>query len=368
MSNIFDYMNWRDIDIKKVEFNEIDNLILARVSYFPLDGLIKEAGAKLKEAYINLKNKEDLNIYLQKEDKDFFKILAQSTRFGDLIMSNYENHIDKEKEKQFAAVTILLPYDVLYVSFRGTDNTIVGWKEDFNMSFQDLVPSQIEAVTYLEKIAEKYPKRQIIVGGHSKGGNLAVYAAAFCNSKCKNRIIDVYNNDGPGFQENVIKSIEYKEILNKIHTYRPQTSIIGKLLNHEEKYITLKSTETGIMQHDLYSWQVLGDKFIRTESTNASDVIDKTITEWLKEVKPEQREKFIDILFEILNKTDADTLHEMKDNWLNSSMTILKGYKDINEQDKEIVSKSLTALVSAAKGNIKINPPKGLKFRRKKDL
>ena len=139
-------MNWRDIDIKKVEFNEIDNLILARVSYFPLDGLIKEA-------YINLKNKENLNIYLQKEDKDFFKILAQSTRFGDLIMSNYENHIDKEKEKQFAAVTILLPYDVLYVSFRGTDNTIVGWKEDFNMSFQDLVPSQIEAVTYLEKIA-----------------------------------------------------------------------------------------------------------------------------------------------------------------------------------------------------------------------
>ena len=355
MSNIFDYMNWRDIDIKKVEFNEIDNLILARVSYFPLDGLIKEAGAKLKEAYINLKNKEDLNIYLQKEDKDFFKILAQSTRFGDLIMSNYENHIDKEKEKQFAAVTILLPYDVLYVSFRGTDNTIVGWKEDFNMSFQDLVPSQIEAVTYLEKIAEKYPKRQIIVGGHSKGGNLAVYAAAFCNSKCKNRIIDVYNNDGPGFQENVIKSIEYKEILNKIHTYRPQTSIIGKLLNHEEKYITLKSTETGIMQHDLYSWQVLGDKFVRDEFTNSSEFIDQTISNWIKEVTPKQREQFVSVLFEVLNSTQAETLSEISGKWFANAKTMIKSYKELDENSKKALNKAVSIFVKVGKDNFKEN-------------
>ena len=120
----------------------------------------------------------------------------------------------------------------------------------------------------------------------------------------------------------------------------------------------MKSTETGIMQHDLYSWQVLGDKFIRTEPTNVSDVIDKTITNWLKDVEPEQRGQFIDILFDILNKTDAKTLHEMGNNWFNSSKTILMEYKNIDDQSKEIISKTLSSLFSAAKGNIKIRRPK----------
>ena len=359
MSNIFDYMEWRDIDIKKVEFNEIDNLILSRISYFPLDNLIEEEESiKLKDIYNRLLDKDNVERYLQKEDKDFFRILANSKRFGEIKLTNFENNVDEIKEKQFSAVTIVLPDNSIYISYRGTDNTIVGWKEDFNMSFQDLVPSQIEAVNYLENVANRYRTRKIIIGGHSKGGNLAVYAAVFCNEKYKKRIKAVYNNDGPGFQENVIKSKEYKEIVSKVHTYRPQTSIIGKLLNHKEKCITVKSTETGIMQHDLYSWQVLGDKFIRTEPTNVSDVIDKTITNWLKDVEPEQRGQFIDILFDILNKTDAKTLHEMGNNWFNSSKTILMEYKNIDEQSKEIISKTLSSLFSAAKGNIKIRRPK----------
>ena len=221
-----------------------------------------------------------------------------------MILTGYVNQLNTEEEKQFSAITILMPDDTMYVAYRGTDNTIVGWKEDFNMSFQALVPSQIDAAKYLANIAEKY-QYKIRVGGHSKGGNLAVYAAAFCDKKIKKRIIDVYNNDGPGFQEKIIETTEYQEILPKVHTYMPQTSIIGRLLNHEERITILKSTQTGIMQHDLYTWQVLGDKFIRDEFTNSSEFIDHTISDWLKAVSPEQREKFIDTLFEVLNATEA---------------------------------------------------------------
>lgn len=345
MANIFDYMKWRDIDLRKVEFNEIDNLILARLSYFPLDGLIQDgeeiALYEVYERYYRLGREGRI---LQEEDKQLFPVLANSIRFGELKLTNYINKIDPIQEKQFSAVTIIMPDNTIYVAYRGTDNTIVGWKEDFNMSFSELVASQIDAVRYLEKVAKKY-KKKIRVGGHSKGGNLAIYAATFCNPKIQKRIINVYNNDGPGFCNKVITSAEYKNIVHKVHTYIPQTSIIGRLLNHEEETTILKSTQSGIMQHNLYSWQVLGDSFVRDELTSSSEFIDKTVTNWLSEVSPEQRSEFFDILFEILNATGAKTLNEISSKWFSNAKTMLKTYKNLDQESKEIMTKTLHAFL-----------------------
>lgn len=157
-------------------------------------------------------------------------------------ISNYINKIDAQEEKQFSAITIHMPDNTIYISFRGTDNTLIGWKEDFNMSFQSKVPSQLDAIEYINKIASKY-KEKLRIGGHSKGGNLAVFGASFCKSNIQNRVINVYNNDGPGLQQDIIDSKEYKKILPKIHTYIPQTSIIGRLLYHEENYTVVQSTQ-----------------------------------------------------------------------------------------------------------------------------
>ena len=243
MANIFDYMQWRDIELKKLEFNEIDNLILSRLAYFPFDNIIKkEEEITLKEVYDRYKKMKKPGIILQKEDIELFPILANSIRFGRIQLSNYVNKIDKIEEKQFSAITIILPDDTIYVAYRGTDKSLIGWKEDFKMSFSDIVPAQIDAVKYLNKVAKKY-KNKIRVGGHSKGGNLAVYAATFCLAKIQERIIKVYNNDGPGFNQKITQSKEYKNILSKVHTYIPQTSIIGRLLNHEEKTTILKSVQ-----------------------------------------------------------------------------------------------------------------------------
>lgn len=352
MANIFDYMEWRDISLKQVEFNEIDNLILARLSYFPFDGIV-EGKITLKEAYEKYKKIGTTERILQKEDIDLFPILANSKRFGNIILTNYINNLDPIQEKQFSCITILLPDNTIYVSYRGTDNTIIGWKEDFNMSFSDLIPAQIDAANYLKEVA-KQNKGKIRVGGHSKGGNLAVYAAAFCGIRIQNRIINVYNNDGPGFSDKVIVSEEYKKILNKVHTYIPQTSIIGRLLNHEEKTTILKSTETGIMQHDLYSWQVLGDKFVKDELTNSSEFIDKTITDWLKEVSSEQRGKFIDTFFEILKETNVETLSEISNKLFTNAKTMVKAYQSLDPESKKMMTKTLEALLKIGRSNIKI--------------
>lgn len=245
MANIFDYINWRgDLSLRESEFNEIDNLILARFSYFPFDNILKEdevitieeAGKRFKTLDVE---KERI---LQKEDIDLFPKMAESNRFFDMKISNYINKISPEEEKQFSAITIFMPDDTIYISFRGTDNTLIGWKEDFNMSFREKVPSQLDAVEYVNKIASKYTNK-LRIGGHSKGGNLAVYAASFCEKEIQERIINVYNNDGPGFHETITIDPNYKRIIPKVHTLIPQTSIIGRLLYHEESYTVVQSTE-----------------------------------------------------------------------------------------------------------------------------
>ena len=219
------------------------------------------------------------------------------------------------------------------------------------MSFSELVPAQTDAANYLNNIAYKY-KNNIRVGGHSKGGNLAVYAAAFCDTEIQDRIINVYNNDGPGFCDKIINSKQYQNIIKKVHTYIPQSSIIGRLLNHQEEITILKSTQTGIMQHDLYTWQVLGGEFVKDELTNSSEFIDKTITNWLKEVNPEQRGEFFDTLFDILNTTEAKTLSELSKNKLETAKRLLESYKHIDDESKELLSKTLSVLFQSARRSI----------------
>lgn len=359
MANIFDYIDWRgDLTFKESEFNEIDNLILSRVSYFPFDNLIEQGETiTIEEAYNRLKKIESAgssNIRMLIEgDLDLFPMLAKSNRFSKLYLKKYINKRDLQEVKQFSAITIVLPDDTAYISYRGTDNTLVGWKEDINMSFMESVPAQIDAKNYLNEIAKEITGK-LRVGGHSKGGNLAVYAAVFCDEAIKDRIIEVYNNDGPGFFEEILETVNYQETLPKVHTYIPQSSIFGRMLNHEEKCTIVKSTQVGVYQHDLYSWQLLGTKFITMdELTTESEFVDKTLKVWLKEVDNEQREKFWTALFEILASTKAETLSEIKENWFSNSKIILTTYKNLDDETKELINKTLKSLFGVAKGNIK---------------
>ncbi len=356
MANIFDYVQWRgELDITQAKFNEIDNLILSRVAYFPFDDIIGEnEEVTLKQTYERFK-KKDINSVeiLQKEDMELFPALAKSKRFANLILTKYVNKIDTEEEKQFSAITVILPDRTIYISYRGTDNTIVGWKEDFNMSFKDIIYSQLDAVQYLENVANTHKRVPIRVGGHSKGGNLAVYASAFCKAIYQKRIIEIYNNDGPGFGEKITNTQNYKRVLEKIHTFVPQSSIVGRLLNHEEKYTVVKSTQVGLLQHDLYTWQLMGPQFLYVdEVTDGSKIIDKTLKTWLIEVDSKQREQFVNIVFQVINSTKAKTLSELTDKWFDNTKMVLKSYQNIDKKSKEIITKSLGTLFNIAKDNM----------------
>ena len=357
MANIIDYVKWRgDLSLKESEFNEIDSLILNRFSYFPLDNILKkneEISIKELSERFELEDKEKLKI-LWKDDAELFPIMGKSKRFGKMIALEYINKIEPETEEQFSAVTVILPDNTIYVSYRGTDNTLIGWKEDFNMGFKSHIESQRDAKEYLESIAKRYPNKKIRIGGHSKGGNLAVYAAIFANSKIKQRIINVYNNDGPGFNEDIINTEEYKNIISRVITYIPQDSIFGMLLNHEEKYTVVQSTEKGVMEHDVYSWQVIGKNFIMLkEITNGSKFIDKTIKNWLKNLDLKTREQVIDIVFEIINSTEAKTISDLKLSLMKNAKIILSSYSHIKPEDKKMITATIIAFFGIFKDNIK---------------
>ncbi len=363
MANIFDYLEWRgDLPLSASGFNSVDSLILSVLSYVPFDGIVSpELGrdgitiAEAAEAFMDsgvkrpgVRNEQDVKL---------LSALAASDRFGDMRLTGYANSVDLEKEKQFSAVTVLMGRGRAYVAFRGTDLTLVGWKEDFNMSFRCPVPSQEAAAEYMERVAERL-RGKFYVGGHSKGGNLAVYASVFATKRTRRRLLAIYNNDGPGFNASVLERKEYVEMQDRLYAFVPQSSIIGMLLEHAERYTIVHSSQSGLMQHDPYSWSVIGTDFVRMQAVTSKSVfIDQTVKEWVAGMSPEQRERFVDVLYDVIGATEARTLPELTKDWLKSAMALGKSFKDVDDQTKKALIETLGLLFNAARNNLTVLRP-----------
>ncbi len=247
-------------------------------------------------------------------------------------------------------MTLFLPNNKIFISYRGTDNTIIGWKEDLNMFFKSHTPSEVSALKYLEDVASTHFGK-IILCGHSKGGTLAMYAGILAKPSTKKRIIKIYNNDGPGLPDEIIETDNYSSMVNKIETFIPQDSVFGLLLNHKEKSSVVKSTAKGLLEHDIYSWQIAGKNFIKLENTTEiSKLINKMIKNWFKDIDPEKREKTIEVIFEVIFSTNIENFRDLKKDWFNHAKTILNSYKGIDNETKKIVLQVLKDLIKIATG------------------
>ena len=349
MANINDYLLWRgDIPIStKYKFNEIDSMILARFSYL-LFGKIKMSQSETIESISRKMKDFDNDEFLYNGDKELITYLGESERFKKMMVTDYVKINDTETEKQFSAITVHISPKEMYISYIGTDSTINGWKEDFNMAFMDNVPCQIAGKEYLSQVSKKYHNKKLRIGGHSKGGNVAVYSAITIQKEIQNRIIKVYNYDGPRFSKEMIEQYASDKIANKIETYIPQDSIIGRLLNHKEKITIALSIEKGILQHDIYSWQVLKDDLIRLEkNTKTSEIIDETLTNWLNTTTSEQRKIFVDTVFELFYSTDASTFGEISKSLSTNIPKILRKYGEISQDDKKIIIDMIKILTTS---------------------
>ena len=307
MSNMLDYIRWRgDLPFSTVPLGEVDGLILAQLSMiFWEEGMDRGESRTLSELAQALKGKDVSAGFTVKNDALLLEAAAASVRFGGLVLSDFEHNFDEDAQIQFAAVTFHLPDGDSFISFRGTDSTLVGWKEDFRMSYEMPVPAQASAAAYFARAATRTGGR-LYVGGHSKGGNLAMYAAAQADQDILGRIIRVCNYDGPGFHNRGEAAKLYETIRDRLLSFVPQSSVIGMLLAHPDGYEIIRSDSVGILQHDPYSWQVEGCRFVRSPMlTKDSLYIQSVIRRWLAEVDSEERRLFVDVLFHVLGSTNA---------------------------------------------------------------
>lgn len=351
MGNIMDYISWRgDLSFEQSQFNEVDNLILACFSYVNLDGIpavTKQKGIGLKKL-----TEEFMKLHTMKEleaDKSFIRLapfmmmeMAKSVRFGKCVVRNYVNDIVTEAEQQFAAMEIVLEDGTSYVSFRGTDDTIIGWKEDFNLS-TGVVPAQKRAIEYLQKISE-HTDGMLRVGGHSKGGNLAIYGSVMCKS-AHEKILEIYSNDGPGFSREFQELPEMKEMMPKIIRIIPEYSIIGTLLEHEKEPVIVVSSSKGLLQHDGFSWEVQGPALVRRDSLNKTALrFIEILHKWIDGMDTEQKRLLIEDLFATLQASGYENLSEVQSGGLKSLAAMVKRVEKFAPESRGMMQELLTAI------------------------
>lgn len=337
--NLFDYVNWRgDIPMSVDPFNEVDNLVLSAVVYAPFDGLVPGEGF---DGAVMLK---DVNTaFWERYNDDSFSTenpaigyspfllqkIAASRRFGGMQVCSYTNEMSDDDQYQFAAMTFLLEDGTCYAAFRGTDDSIAGWREDFNMGYMAMTRGQERAVEYLDKrFTGSSPF--IRVGGHSKGGNLAVYAGMYCVPDIQERIKEIWSNDGPGFIKTITDSDDYKRISPKIRKLIPEESIVGILLNSGIKADVIKSTADGMMQHSPFSWKIKRNRLVRAEKRSGRSVlIDKILDDWINNLAPDNRKVLIDVLFTAIQTSNAVTIGDFTNDPFNAYNALYKTIRDL---------------------------------------
>lgn len=352
MANMVDYLAWRgDVPFEASPWNEIDGLLIATLSYLDFHGGKDPKGWTLEEiARIDLLRQGTTNSFANR--KKAFEAMAAGDRFRPCRLHHAIALTDAEIGMQFSALCLDLPDGTTCVAFRGTDNTLIGWREDFNMAYTTRVPAQEAAILYLGRAAA-LSRRPLRLVGHSKGGNLAVYAAAYAKKSVQNRIESIWSYDGPGMNRETSQTEEYLRIRDKIHSFVPQTSIIGMLMDYYEPYTVVHSTASGITQHDPMSWQIYGPRFETLPSIDQTAMVTRdTLHEWLQNSTPEQRASFVDALFGMAESTKATKMSELTSEKLKTLLTMVGNRKDVDPETRRVFTRLMAQAVTLGFGNV----------------
>ncbi|MDD5800030.1 MAG: DUF2974 domain-containing protein [Coriobacteriales bacterium] len=364
MANMFDYLDWfGGFDFYTVPFNEVDNLIFSQLSYLDLDGIVPAAQGKdawhsvtvtqAAQRYSDLypaENPADLGPLISAHTNALLPAMAATKRFRDVRLRGYEARLDLDTHEQFGAVCAELPDGTIYVAYRGTGDDLVGWLEDCEMSYK-IVPSQEHALEYLQRMGY-LTRGPLRVGGHSKGGNLAAYAVAFCKPQLRERVIDVWCNDSPGFENQVIPLDSVRPIVPLVHFYTPEFSVVGALFDHLVEPTVIKSTGNNIMEHSAIEWQVMRGNFVRGTSTdNGSALVRQTFNQLMDSRDLPGRKKLLDALYAALTQQGIHGMGDMFSRGLAGINATMASVNSLDPDDREVMNNFLRGLIGAAVSN-----------------
>ena len=340
----------------------VDSLVLAWTIYFrvpeELDAAASPEGIALHEL-LRAECFDDMfsGCFDAESSRELLFALCASPRFRDVRLADLLFTFNVAKQEQFCGGTFLLPTGEAYVAFRGTDATLVGWKEDFNMAYQCPVPSQADAAAYLDHAAGLYPGRAFYVGGHSKGGNLAVYAASMAAPVTQERVLRVFSHDGPGFTAEFLAGEGYARMRERVEKTMPRSAIVGMCLETHEDYSIVESTGISILQHDPFTWEIEGSDFIYAEGFSAgSRYLDKTVSTWLAGIDNEARGRFIDTLFDVVASTGAKSFAQIRDNWKVALPKMAEAASEVDPDTRKLILSTLASFARAAAPSLPARP------------
>ena len=349
--NILDYVDFRgDILFSERSLNEVDNLIFSELSYLELAELFENDNDKtftvseLCEAY------EPLREGIEYPFSDPWPLLqkcAECARFRDVQVKFFVNEASRDLHSQFSAVTFIYDSDKVFVAFRGTDGNIEGWREGFSFSYLEETEGQRRAAEYLNMAASSLTG-DIIVGGHSKGGNFAEYAAAFCDPAIRDRISMIYSNDGPGFNDAILESENYKAILDKTLKIMPEGSIVGSILPGDETVKVIKGTVKGLLQHDPFYWSVRGTAFEPSSRKASAGFTEKALSNWIGTMDETERLQFTEAVFAVLDDSGISSLADLHKKSFRSVAAIHKAKKRMDPEDAKTAKDGFRRMKKAA--------------------
>lgn len=352
MSTIFDYLDYVAYDsIYDRPFKELDVLSLTELTYLPFDRIVPQGDTTNIE--VRLSDAAELvdrttDFIVTDQHLQLVDVLATSKRFKNLKLLNYVDEYDPDVQKQFAAMTYRLTMDVYLVVFRGTDDTLIGWKEDFHMTYMDHVPSQRRAASYLQHVMKEFPKGRFMVAGHSKGGNLAAYACSYLPDHLIEQVDAIYCYDAPGLNKAIIETEGYQRIAHLVHRFVPQGSIVGMMLEVPESSTIVKSRAFGgFAQHDAFTWMVEKDGFVTLDQTSPdSQQMDQTLKQWVQEVPDSQLKKFFDTFFGLFLDAGITSINDLM-NLKNFSKIkdIFQNTQDLDPTEREMLERLAKQLI-----------------------
>lgn len=344
MANMLDYVYWRgDLTFTQSPLNEIDNTILSELAYIDYDGAIPAYPQTKRVLYKNAvkkvfqthdKEKIVLGLVVPKTIVKLMDNAHETKRFGQLYVSNYVNIVNKDNKTQFSALVFHISDKIIYISFRGTDDTLIGWQENIDMLYTLPTGAQVMGKKYLETIAELFPNTKIYLGGHSKGGNIANYATIYCKDEVKDRIITCYTNDGQGMDKALINMEKYEMVKDKIVRIIPENDVVGMIFDtFAGKTIICKSNGKGVYQHDAFSWKIGVTEYLTVNEIRPSAVkLDKQLTKMIKTVPTEDKIEFGNSLYEFILASNLDTLMDCK----KESLKLLKYLNKFSGKSKKL--------------------------------